>query len=112
VNKKRDPEDWRGFIERNPVGHFNARGHFRTQRAEDVRRRDRYVRARQARLKEDGGDGEKGEVRVLRFAAVSGVLVFTVLLGGFAQWVMPSGHRGDGDKAERMARRRREVMSG
>ncbi|CAG8282073.1 unnamed protein product [Penicillium olsonii] len=36
-----DPEDWEGFIRRNPLHHFNARGHFRTQAAEDRRRRER-----------------------------------------------------------------------
>jgi len=36
-----DPEDWEGFIRRNPLHHFNARGHFRTQAAEDKRRRER-----------------------------------------------------------------------
>ncbi|KAJ5474622.1 hypothetical protein N7475_004188 [Penicillium sp. IBT 31633x] len=42
--KEADPEDWEGFIRRNPLNHFNARGHFRTQTAEDQRRRERRVR--------------------------------------------------------------------
>jgi curved DNA-binding protein CbpA len=40
-----DPEDWEGFIKRNPLHHFNAQGHFRTQAAEDKRRRQRASNA-------------------------------------------------------------------
>ncbi|KAJ5665725.1 uncharacterized protein N7477_008173 [Penicillium maclennaniae] len=93
VRKRRDPEHYEGFIDRNPLGHFNARGHFRTQKAEDLRRRDRYVRAKQASLKEDGArdTSSKGEIRVLRLVTVSGILIITGLLGGFVQRVMPTG---------------------
>ncbi|KAJ6108045.1 hypothetical protein N7523_009368 [Penicillium sp. IBT 18751x] len=92
-SKRRDPEHYEGFIDRNPLGHFNARGHFRTQKAEDLRRRDRYVRAKQASLREDGArdTSSKGEIRVLRLVAVSGILIITGLLGGFVQGVMPTG---------------------
>ncbi|KAJ5133934.1 hypothetical protein N7448_001046 [Penicillium atrosanguineum] len=92
-SKRRDPEDYEGFIDRNPLGHFNARGHFRTQKAEDMRRRERYARARQASLKEDGArdTSSKGEIRILRLVVVSGILVVTGLLGGFVHGVMPTG---------------------
>lgn len=124
AHKKRDPEDYEGFIERNPLGHFNARGHFRTQKAEDIRRRDRYVRARQASLKEDGArdTSAKGEIRVVRLITVCGILVVTGLLGGFAQSVMPTTPTRQAQgvqaqaaaataRAERAAKRR-ETMSG
>ena len=58
-----------------------------------MRRRDRYARAKQASLKEDGArdTSSKGEIRILRLVAVSGILVITGLLGGFVQGVMPTG---------------------
>ncbi|KAJ5238540.1 hypothetical protein N7468_003159 [Penicillium chermesinum] len=43
-----DPEDPMGFIQRNPLEHFNAREHFRTQQKEDMRRGARRARAARA----------------------------------------------------------------
>lgn len=37
-----------GFVYRNPLEHFNAREHFRTQQKEDLRRRARRARAARA----------------------------------------------------------------
>lgn len=58
-----------------------------------MRRRDRYARARQASLKEDGArdTSSKGEIRLLRLVVVCGILVVTGLLGGFVHRVMPTG---------------------
>ncbi|KAJ5614351.1 hypothetical protein N7528_008005 [Penicillium herquei] len=51
--KEDDPEDPMGFIYRNPLGHFNARAHFRTQSAEDRRRSERRKAAREEAMKQD-----------------------------------------------------------
>lgn len=58
-----------------------------------MRRRDRYARAKHASLKEDGArdTSSKGEIRVLRLVAVSGILIITGLFGGFVHGVMPTG---------------------
>lgn len=72
-------EDPTSFIYNNSVPHFNAKGHFRTQSAEDVRRRQRRYREmrRQAEMEADAqnatGGGGLGDAAV-RFVIVSGIL--------------------------------------
>lgn len=70
-----DPEDPTGFIDRNPLGHFDARGHFRTQSAEDARRRERRVRARRSAIKEEEIPRKEG-IGVIHFVVVGGMLAF------------------------------------
>lgn len=82
-----DPEDPTAFIDRNPLGHFNARGHFRTQTAEDARRRARRSRARAAAEEHvasssGGGPGDFA----LRFLVVSGTLVVAGAMTGLLKW--------------------------
>ncbi|KAJ5542146.1 Heat shock protein DnaJ [Penicillium sp. DV-2018c] len=82
AGKNADPEDWEGFIRRNPLGHFNARGHFRTQAKEDARRRERRRREGKRSLDEEDG-GSSGPVRdqsVARFFVTSGVLIVTLVV--------------------------------
>jgi curved DNA-binding protein CbpA len=65
------------FIDRNPIPHFNARGHFRVQSVEDARRRDRKTRAAAAAFHDqdkDGG-GEVGGSLMIRFLLVCGILI-------------------------------------
>lgn len=80
--KQADPEDPTAFIDRNQLSHFNARGHFRTQTAEDMRRRERRSRARRAALAEElsaaGGTGDL----VVRFLVAAGSLVVAVAFAG------------------------------
>lgn len=73
-----DPEDPRGFIDRNPLGHFDARGHFRTQSAEDARRRERRSRARRSAVKDEDMTRREG-IGVLHFVVVGGMLAFASL---------------------------------
>ncbi|CAG8430132.1 unnamed protein product [Penicillium salamii] len=93
-----DPEDWEGFIRRNPLNHFNARGHFRTQAAEDRRRRDR-ARAWRAASVSDAEWSEPPEygavhgVSFTRFLFSLGCLV----VAGASAGLWPSG-RDDGGK--------------
>lgn len=79
--KEADPEDWEGFIRRNPLNHFNARGHFRTQTAEDQRRRERRVREGRRRLDEERDGAEPGKYQSFgRFFVCSGILLVTVVV--------------------------------
>ncbi|KAJ5143987.1 uncharacterized protein N7515_002774 [Penicillium bovifimosum] len=80
--KNTDPEDWEGFIRRNPLGHFNAREHFRTQVKEDARRRERRRREGRRRLDEEvGSSGPVRDQSFARFFLTSGVLVVTFVVG-------------------------------
>ncbi|KAL4939003.1 DnaJ domain-containing protein [Aspergillus oleicola] len=88
--KEGDPTS---FIDRNPVSHFNARGHYKTQTAEDARRQERREREREhVDINEQfiGGRGDD----LLRFIIVSGMLVGTAVLTGFLRW--PDGSDGVG----------------
>ncbi|KGO44853.1 Heat shock protein DnaJ, N-terminal [Penicillium expansum] len=79
--KHADPEDWEGFIHRNPLNHFNARGHFRTQEAEDRRRRERRGTRR---IDEDRVGREPGvDQTVSRFFLCSGCLIVMVVVVDF-----------------------------
>ncbi|KAH8697235.1 DnaJ domain-containing protein, partial [Talaromyces proteolyticus] len=75
-------EDPTSFINHNPIGHFNAKGHFRTQAAEDARRQQRRVRQTQREQEiRDNALAYSGNL-ILRFVIVSGILVSTAVLGG------------------------------
>lgn len=77
--KHADPEDWEGFIRRNPLNHFNAQGHFRTQAAEDRRRRERRREAR--RIDEDRAAREPGvDQTISRFFLCSGCLIVMLVV--------------------------------
>ncbi|CAG8891111.1 unnamed protein product [Penicillium egyptiacum] len=77
--KQADPEDWEGFIHRNPLNHFNAQGHFRTQAAEDRRRRERRKEAR--RFDEDRVEREPGvDQTISRFFLCSGCLIVMLVV--------------------------------
>lgn len=97
---EKDEDDPTAFIDRNPVYHFNARGHFRTQTAEDMRRRARRSRAMGDAFREHQV-GSSGDVLV-RFILVCGMLAGTVFIPGLF-WSSP---KGDSDKEK--ARRRSE----
>jgi hypothetical protein len=71
-----------GFIDRNPLGHFNARGHFRTQKAEDERRRERASKARTAAREAADSFIAGGDVGLFRFVVVCGILITAVAGGG------------------------------
>lgn len=82
--KQDDPEDPMGFIYRNPLGHFNARAHFRTQSAEDRRRVERRA-AQRAAMKDDflrthGG----GHIDFTLLFSILGVIIGVVTIGGMA----------------------------
>jgi curved DNA-binding protein CbpA len=81
--KNADPEDWEGFIRRNPLGHFNARGHFRTQVKEDARRRERRRREGSRRLEEEVGSGPVRDQSVGTFFLCSGILIVTFVVANF-----------------------------
>lgn len=73
-----------GFIYRNPLGHFNARAHFRTQSAEDRRRVERRA-AQRAAMKDDflrthGG----GHIDFTLLFSILGVIIGVVTIGGMA----------------------------
>ncbi|OGE50418.1 hypothetical protein PENARI_c017G01372 [Penicillium arizonense] len=114
--KDADPEDWVGFINRNPLHHFNARGHFRTQAAEDQRRRERRTRAGRAAAQkhaaESGaraGFGGGGDDTFARFLIVSGVLVVAGGISGLFKW--PAATPTAADVVERgKVRRRKEAL--
>ncbi|KAJ5875629.1 uncharacterized protein N7473_012976 [Penicillium subrubescens] len=73
-----DSEDPLAFIHRNPLHHFNARAHFRTQKAEDERRRERVSKARSAAREKADSDSDSfiagGEFGLVRFVVVCGIL--------------------------------------
>ncbi|RAK72362.1 DnaJ domain protein [Aspergillus fijiensis CBS 313.89] len=77
-------EDPTAFIHRNTVHHFNARGHYKTQSAEDVRRKERRQKAMEAALKEQYIGSPWGAA--MRFAAVCGILVGAATVAGLFQW--------------------------
>ncbi|KAL3468284.1 DnaJ domain-containing protein [Aspergillus heterothallicus] len=79
-----DENDPTAFIDRNPVQHFNARGHYRTQTAEDTRRQERRSRQSEADIN-DQYIGHRGDFMV-RFIAVTGILVGATALSGFIRW--------------------------
>ena len=88
-----DPDDPLGFIDRNPVGHFNARSHFRTQRAEDERRRERASRARRAAREKSDMIVEGGaSFGIVRFVIVCGILVVAGTMMGL--WKREDGGKG------------------
>lgn len=69
-------DDPMSFIDHNPIPHFNARGHFRVQSAEDARRRNRKTRAVAASDNQDrDGGGEIGGSLMIRFLLVCGILI-------------------------------------
>ncbi|KAJ9303700.1 hypothetical protein DTO217A2_6809 [Paecilomyces variotii] len=70
-------EDPTSFINQNPVHHFNARSHFRTQSAEDERRQRR-------RMRDLGLDVNQniGGSLLLRFLAVCGILAGAGMTAG------------------------------
>ncbi|KAJ5907850.1 hypothetical protein N7495_000532 [Penicillium taxi] len=76
-----DAEDPYGFIDRNMLGHFNARGHFRTQQAEDERRRERRRRTVKEAVREQEASGNGGELPILRFVVSIGILVLASAIG-------------------------------
>ncbi|KAF9887889.1 hypothetical protein FE257_009549 [Aspergillus nanangensis] len=76
-------EDPTSFIDRNTVNHFNARGHFRTQTAEDARREQRRSREASATLN-DQYIGTRGGF-ALRFIIVFGMLIGTVSVAGLSR---------------------------
>ncbi|KAL4964795.1 DnaJ domain protein [Aspergillus stella-maris] len=78
-------EDPTSFIDRNPVSHFNARGHYKTQTAEDARRQERREREREHIDINEQFIGGRGD-DLIRFAIVSGMLVGTAVVTGFLRW--------------------------
>ncbi|KAL5342539.1 DnaJ domain-containing protein [Aspergillus crustosus] len=81
-------EDPMSFIDRNPISHFNARGHYRTQTAEDQRREQR--RSRQARAAiNDQYIGSRSDF-IMRFISVFGILFGAAALTGIRLTDSPS----------------------
>jgi hypothetical protein len=80
-----------GFIDRNPLGHFNARGHFRTQKAEDERRRERASKARTAAREAADSFIAGGDVGLFRFVVVCGILITAGAMSGLFQWPVAGG---------------------
>ncbi|EKV20743.1 hypothetical protein PDIP_13210 [Penicillium digitatum Pd1] len=80
-----DPEDWEGFIHRNPLNHFNARGHFRTQEAEDRRRGGEEEGGGGAGRTDEDRVGREPEVdwTVSRFFLCSGCLIVMLVVVEF-----------------------------
>lgn len=79
-------EDPSSFIHNNPVWHFNAKGHFKTQAAEDARREQRRSHRRQSDQEiRDTAVGSSGSL-ILRFMIVSGILVSVASLGGILRY--------------------------
>ncbi|KAE8146694.1 hypothetical protein BDV25DRAFT_169675 [Aspergillus avenaceus] len=76
-------DDPTSFIHRNPVNHFNARGHYRTQTAEDTRRQERKSKVGAAINEEYIGN--KGDFAV-RFIVVCGILFGAGALTGAVGW--------------------------
>lgn len=66
-------DDPTSFVDRNPINHFNARGHYKTQSAEDARRQERRSRAMGAALNEQY-IGKPGDF-AFRFIVVCGILM-------------------------------------
>jgi hypothetical protein len=91
-----DPEDPLGFIHRNPLHHFNARAHFRTQKAEDERRRERVSKARSAAREKADSDSDSfiagGGFGLFRFVVVCGILGVAGGMTGLVQWPVVSAN--------------------
>ncbi|KAL2013867.1 hypothetical protein VTN00DRAFT_1392 [Thermoascus crustaceus] len=86
-------EDPTSFIDRNPVYHFNARSHFRTQAAEDARRQQR--RSREMGIDLDDANLARGGSMVLRFMVVCGILAGAGATAGLSgRGPTTSGSRG------------------
>lgn len=75
-------EDPTSFIKHNPVGHFNAQGHYRTQAAEDARRQQRKMR--ELGLADRDVGSETGGL-MLRFLIVCGILAGAGAVAGLFQ---------------------------
>ncbi|OQD85392.1 hypothetical protein PENANT_c010G05731 [Penicillium antarcticum] len=111
-----DAEDWAGFINRNPLHHFNARGHFRTQAAEDQRRQERRRRQVRAAIREHAehesrsGGGSRADDTVVRFLVVSGILVVATGITGLFKWSAATATAADAAHGGK-ATRRREAYS-
>jgi DnaJ-class molecular chaperone with C-terminal Zn finger domain len=88
-------EDPTSFINQNPIHHFNARSHFRTQSAEDERRRRR-------RMRNLGFDVDQnvGGSLLLRFLVVSGILVGAGMTAGMFSIGSSSGTKKSTRKKE------------
>lgn len=100
--------------------HFNARAHFRTQTAEDIRRNMRRAREMRAALDAHGGmgsagagtgsyDGKHGSAGgdlVVRFLVVTGILLAAGSVAGLLRW--PYGPPAS-DQGPRRARQRHET---
>ncbi|KAE8349482.1 hypothetical protein BDV28DRAFT_60647 [Aspergillus coremiiformis] len=77
-------DDPTAFIYRNPVAHFNAQGHYKTQSAEDARRQKRQSSAMRAELDKQYIES-RGDF-ALRFIIVCGILMGAVSMTGFIGW--------------------------
>ncbi|KKK18670.1 hypothetical protein AOCH_005893, partial [Aspergillus ochraceoroseus] len=86
-------DDPTSFIDRNPVSHFNARGHYRTQTAEDQRRRERRAREMGASIN-DQYLGKRGDF-AMRFLLVCGILVGAGAISGLFRWPNNAAALGD-----------------
>lgn len=89
---QKNNEDPTSFIHDNPVWHFNAQGHYKTQTAEDARRKQR--RSKQMQREREILENERSGSFVLRFFMVSGILVLTAVFGawlGDQKTVAPAG---------------------
>ncbi|KAJ5569940.1 uncharacterized protein N7459_009370 [Penicillium hispanicum] len=98
-----DPEDPTGFIDRNPLGYFNARGHFRTQKAEDLRRSERRSRAMRDAVREEDAVGAGGEIGIFRFVVVCGIMVAAGAMSGLFKWSTMSADGGKTTKRQKEA---------
>ncbi|KAJ5081973.1 hypothetical protein N7532_011016 [Penicillium argentinense] len=77
-----DPEDPEGFIRRNPLHYFNARGHFRTQQAEDSRRGQRRSEAQQAAMRQRQAEGGSASPinNILGYLVFAWITLFVIWL--------------------------------
>ncbi|KAE8157161.1 hypothetical protein BDV40DRAFT_56618 [Aspergillus tamarii] len=87
------------FIYRNPVTHFNAPGHYKTQSAEDARRKERRSKEMGAQLNEQY-IGSRGDFAV-RFIIVCGILVGAGSMTGFIGWPGERSTKTSGSKPPR-----------
>lgn len=114
-----DPEDPTGFIDRNQLHYFNARGHFRTQRAEDARRSERRSKVMRETVRDEVVVGEGGgQFGGLRFVICCGILVIAGAMSGVFQWSSTSPGAGTKKRAStssrdegRLERRRKETVA-
>ncbi|KAL1994346.1 hypothetical protein VTN49DRAFT_3015 [Thermomyces lanuginosus] len=84
--ERRDGDDPTSFVRDNPVSHFNAGAHFRTQAAEDQRRRERKLRAMGI---DENSARDAGSVFLARFTIVTGILLGGIFVGSlFREGVM------------------------